>query len=297
MPSEQFERFLARVRRDPAPVELDVAATRARMDRQGGRLPDGVTGTPTSVGDVRAEWIDATGAIADRAILYLHGGGFVAGSIDSHRNLTGHLAAAAGCRTLALDYRLAPEHPHPAAVTDALAAYAWLLEQGFAGEHLVVAGDSAGGGLAVSCAHEARKRGLPMPAGLVVMSPCTDLELSGASMTSRADVDPMVSRELLSEMIECFVAGGDRRDPAAAALHCDLSGFPPMLIQVGDAEVLLDDATRLAALAEASGVDVTLQIWAEMTHVFQFGAGYFPEADAAIGQVAEFCRRRTGLTG
>lgn len=295
MPSQQFDRFLTLVRRHPVPDRLDVAATRERMDRAGGSMPDGIVGAPTSILGLRAEWIEAAGAIRDHAILYFHGGGFVSGSIDSHRNLTGHLAAATGFRTLALDYRLAPEHPHPAPVTDAVRAYAWLLGCGFVSERVIIAGDSAGGALAVSCVHEARKVGMPLPAGVVLMSPLTDLEGRGRSMITRASADPMVSRALLMEMIDCFIADGDRRDPAASPLHCDLHGFPPMLVQVGEAEVLLDDATRLVALAEASEVDVTLQIWTDMTHVFQFGAGHFPEADAAIGHIAEFCRRHTGL--
>jgi monoterpene epsilon-lactone hydrolase len=295
MPSDKFERFLELVRRTPVPQHLDIAETRMSMERHGGRLPDGVVGTPVTVGEVRAEWIDAVDGVRDRAILYLHGGGFVSGSIDSHRNLTGHLAKAAQCRVLALDYRLAPEHPHPAQVTDAVAAYAWLLEQGLPAEHLIVAGDSAGGGLAVTSLHKARELGLPLPAGVVAMSPLVDLETAGASMTVRAADDPMVSRELLMQMIDCYIGGGDRCDPTASPMHCDLTGFPPMLVQVGEAEVLLDDATRLVALAESSHVETNLQVWTAMTHVFQFGAGHFPEADAAISHVAGFCRRRTGL--
>jgi monoterpene epsilon-lactone hydrolase len=296
MASEKFERFLTLVRRAPVAEHVDHMRMRADLDKTGGRFPDGVIGTPVDAGGVPAEWIDPPGGATDRVVLYLHGGGYVAGSIDSHRNLTGHLAQAVGCRVLALDYRLAPEHPHPAAVTDAVAAYRWLLDQGIAAEHVVIAGDSAGGGLTMATLLMARDQGLAMPSAAVPISPMLDLEATGESMTTRADADPMISREMALEIVQLFIGDGDRHDPYAAPLHGDLRGLPPLLIQVGDAEVLLDDSTRLATTAQAAGVDVILEVWPEMVHVFQASAGYVPEADEAIAHIADFSRARLGLS-
>jgi len=295
MASEKFERFLGLVRKAPAPAHADHLRMRVNLDKTGGRFPEGVVGTPVVAGGVPAEWIDPPGGATDRVVLYLHGGGYVAGSIDSHRNLTGHLAVAMGCRVLALDYRLAPEHPHPAPVEDAVAAYGWLLDQGVAPAHVLVAGDSAGGGLTMATLLLARDRGLPLPAAAVPISPMVDMEALGESMTTRAAADPMVNRAMTLEIVQLFLGDGDRRDPYAAPLHADLTGLPPLFIQVGDAEVLLDDSTRLAARAREAGVDVTLDVWPEMVHVFQASAGYVPEADRAVAAIAVFGRRHLGL--
>jgi epsilon-lactone hydrolase len=295
--SEKFDKFLTLVRKAPVADHVDHLQMRAMLDKTGGRFPDGVVGTPVVAGGVPAEWIDPPGGSTDRVMLYLHGGGYVAGSIDSHRNLTGHLAEAMGCRVLALEYRLAPEHPHPAAVTDAVAAYRWLLDQGVPANQIVIAGDSAGGGLTMATLLMARDHGLPMPAAAVPISPMVDLEATGASMSTRAAVDPMINKSMAVEIVQLLLGDGDRRDPYAAPLHGDLGGLPPLLIQVGDAEVLLDDAVRLADRAKAAGVDVTLEVWPEMVHVFQASAGFVPEADQAIAAIAGFCRPKLGLPG
>jgi acetyl esterase/lipase len=201
-----------------------------------------------------------------------------------------------GCRVLALEYRLAPEHPHPAAVEGSTAAYRWLVAQGIDAGRIVIAGDSAGGGLTVATLVALRDAGDPLPAAAVPISPWVDMEGTGESITSRAEVDPMVSGAALRNIASLFVGeGGDLRDPLAAPLHADLTGLPPLLIHVGDHEVLLDDATRLAANAETAGVDVTLEVWPEMTHVWHGSAGYVPEADAAIARIAEFARPLVGL--
>lgn len=295
MASEKFERFLTAVRKVPLADQVDHLKMRVALDRTGGRFPADVVGTAVDAGGVPGEWIDAPGGVADRVVLYLHGGGYVAGSIDSHRNLTGHLAQAMGCRVLALDYRLAPEHPHPAPVDDAVRAYRWLLDQGLSADHVMVAGDSAGGGLTVAMLVKARDDGLPLPAAAVPISPMVDLEATGESMTTRAAADPMVSRETLLQIVQLFVGDGDRLDPYAAPLHADLTGLPPLLIQVGDAEVLLDDSVRLADRARLAGVDVTLEVWPDMVHVFQASAGFVPEADQAVARIAEFGRAKLGL--
>ncbi|MDH3683795.1 MAG: alpha/beta hydrolase [Acidimicrobiia bacterium] len=298
MASPQFDKFrqLLEANRPPGD-EVKVASMRRNLDAVGGRFSEGVTGTPAEVGGVPGEWVADAGAVDDAAVLYLHGGGYVAGSVDSHRNLLGHLARAMGCRLFAADYRLAPEHPHPAPVDDAVAAYRGLVaEHGLEPARLAVAGDSAGGGLTMAALLALRGAGDTLPAAAVTISPWVDLEATGDSAVTRADADPMVTAGSLRTIAELFLGeDGDRRDPLAAPLHADLSGLPPILIQVGDAEVLLDDATRLAAKVEAAGGDATLEVWPEMVHVWHGSAGYVPESDQAIARIGEYLRPRLGL--
>jgi acetyl esterase/lipase len=297
MASQQFEKYLGLLEANRPPAgKVNVDTMRANMDQVGGRFPEGVTGQPAEVAGVPGEWIQAEGAADDSAVLYLHGGGYVAGSVDSHRNLTGHLAKAMGCRIFAADYRLAPEHPHPAPVEDATAAYRAMVAQGMDPARLAVAGDSAGGGLTVATLLALRDAGDLLPAAAVAISPWVDLEATGDSATTRAAADPMVSAESLHVIAGLFLgADGDPRDPLAAPLHADLSGLPPMLIHVGDAEVLLDDATRLAAKVTDAGGEATLEVWPDMVHVWHLSAGYVPESDQAIARIAEFTRPLVGL--
>jgi acetyl esterase/lipase len=241
---------------------------------------------------VPAEWVVAPGADARRVILYLHGGGYTIGSINTHRELAARLSRAAAARVLVIDYRLAPEHPHPAAVDDATAAYRWLLANGVDPARIVVAGDSAGGGLTVATLVALRDAHTPLPAAGVCLSPWVDLEGSGESMTTKAAVDPMVQRDGLLKMAAAYLAGQDARTPLAAPLYANLSGLPPLLIQVGTAETLLDDSTRLAERARKAGVNVTLDPWEDMIHVFQAFATYLPEARQAIDRIGEFVKQR-----
>ena len=257
--------------------------------------PDGVSYTPVDVGGIRGLWIDPDGAALDRAILYVHGGGYVICSVESHRKMIGHLAKAVGCRALAIDYRLAPEHPHPAPVQDTAAAYRWLLDQGFSPSHLAISGDSAGGGLTLATLLKLRDDGVPLPAAAVPLSPWVDLEATGQSMRTRADVDLMVAEAGLKAMADAFLQGGDPRDPLAAPLHGDLKGLPPLYIQVGDEETLLDDSIRLADKAHRKGVEVRLDVFPGMQHVFQISAGNVPEADEAIARIGLWLRPRLGL--
>lgn len=246
-------------------------------------------------GGVDAEWIAAPAARPDRALLYLHGGGYALGSVASHRDLIGRLSAASGCRALGLDYRRSPEAPFPAPVEDAAAAYRWLLDQGIEPGHIALAGDSAGGGLTAATLVALRDAGTPLPAAAAMLSPWTDLEATGESYSSRAELDPMVQRPLVLSMCETYLAGtGNPRDPLAAPLHADLAGLPPLLIHVGDHETLLDDSTRFAEKARAAGVDVTLEIWDEMIHVFQLFAAELPEARRAIDEIGVFLRKHLG---
>jgi len=230
---------------------------------------------------------------ADRAILYLHGGGYIMGSINTHRELIARLSKAAQARILALDYRLAPEHPFPAPVEDATAAYRWMLAQGLKPSRIAVAGDSAGGGLTVAALVAFRDAGLPMPAAGIPISPWVDLEAIGESMKTRSSQDPIVKPEMIREIARVYLAGQNPRSPLAAPLYADLHGLPPLLIHVGDAEALLDDSKRLAERAKAAGVDVTLEVWPEMPHVWHLFAHFLPEGQQAIDRAGEFVRKLT----
>jgi len=257
--------------------------------------PDGVRWTEVDAGGVPAIWADPERGATDRVVQYVHGGGYVIGSADYYRKFTGHLANAIGCRVLNVDYRLAPEHPHPAPVEDSTAAYRWLLAQGIEPGHIAISGDSAGGGLTMATLLSIRNAGLPMPAAAMPLSPWVDMEGTGDSMTSRADRDVLVNIDALKGMVDAFLQGQDPRDPLAAPLHGDLQGVCPLYIQVGDDETLLDDSIRLADRARAAGVDVRIDVFPEMQHVFQMAAGTMPEADEANDRLAEWVRPRLGL--
>jgi len=246
-----------------------------------------------SAGGVDAEWVCAPGAASDRFVLYLHGGGYVIGSVKTHRDLMARLSRAAKARVLGLNYRLAPEHPFPAAVDDAVAGYKWLLAQGAKPGRIAVAGDSAGGGLAAATLVAIRDAKLPTPAAGALLSPWVDLEGIGESMTTRAKIDPVVQKEGLIGMAAAYLQGQDVRTPLAAPLYADLKGLPPLLIQVGDAETLLDDSKRLEARAKAAGVSTKLEVWPEMIHVWQLFASFLPEGQQAIEGIGKFVIERT----
>ncbi|MEA1015262.1 alpha/beta hydrolase [Sphingomonas sp. LY54] len=225
-------------------------------------------------------------------VLYLHGGGYAVCSIESHRDLCERLAKAVEGRVLAVDYRLAPENPYPAALDDALAGYEWLLREGYPAGSIAIAGDSAGGGLAVATALAIKERGLPLPGCVAVMSPWVDLELKGASMDERADVDPIVERAALENWVACYTPTADVTNPFISPLHGDFSGFPPLLVQVGGREALYDDATRLVERAKQAGVDAKLQSFPEQIHVFQIFGYRLEAARAAISDLGDFIRER-----
>ncbi len=254
--------------------------------------PTGVACTLVDASGVPAQWLTPDGAATDRVLLYVHGGGYVLMSAETHRKMVGHIAKAAGCRALNVDYRLAPEHPHPAAVTDAVTAYQWLLAQGIKPQHIAIAGDSAGGGLTLGTGLKIRDAGLPLPAALAPISPWTDMECAGESYTTRAALDMIVSPIGIKQMVGAFLQGANTRDPYASPLYADLKGLPPIYIQVGDEEVLLDDSTRFATRAQKAGVDVLLEIFPEMQHVFQIAAGGMPEADAAIAKLGAWLKQK-----
>jgi len=285
--------FLRRNRMARPDTDIDVTQARAVFEMAGQFFPppEGTVEDATIVGGVPGLWVRAPGATDDITLLYLHGGGYAIGSPNTHRGLIGSLSAAIGGRVLAPDYRLAPEQPFPAAVDDAVAVYRALVETTPA-ERVAIGGDSAGGGLTLALLVALRDAGDRLPACAFALSPWTDLASTGATMSTRAEDDPLISLEGTQFGSAHYLAGADPKHPLASPLYADLHGLPPLLIQAGDAEVLLDDSVRLAARARECGVDVTLDVWPEMIHVWQFFAGQVPEADDAIGKIAAFVRSR-----
>jgi acetyl esterase/lipase len=275
---------------NPRPAEL--SERRRRLDALGGQYP-----TPADViveaadaNGVSAEWTVSPEADPARVILYLHGGGYTTGSLESHRHMVAQAGREARSRTIALGYRLAPEHPFPAAVEDAVAGYRYLLSRGFAANRIAVAGDSAGGGLTVALLVSLRDAGLPLPACAWCSSPWVDLEGTGGNMTAKATVDPMVQQPYLIELAAAYLNGADPRTPLAAPLYADLRGLPPILIQVGSAETLLDDAVRLAGAAGAADVRVRLEVWPDMIHVWQLFYQQVAAGSRALAEAGAFIR-------
>ena len=258
--------------------------------------PTGVTYAEVDAGGVPAMWCIPEVCVADRVLLWAHGGGFVVGSMHTHRKVAGHLAKATGVRSLVIDYRRAPEHPFPAQLDDAVAAYRWLLSrEGIDANHIATTGDSAGGNLCTSLVLKLRDLGEPLPAAILPMSPWYDMEGIGSTLDSRANVDALVQREILLGMAGMFLGESSPMDPLANPLYADLTGLPPMLIHVGDHETLLDDSLRMAERAKAAGVDCTVSVYPEMQHVFQFMAGKASEADRSIAEFAAWVRPKLGL--
>ena len=295
MASPELTDIITLLRSRPVVENPPVADLRKGFDVLASKFPltPEFTFDRVDAGGVSAAWVEAPGADSGRVILYLHGGGYVIGSIDTHRELAGRLSQAAAARVLIIEYRLAPEHPYPAAVEDAAAAYRWLQADGGATPaRTVIAGDSAGGGLTVATMLALRGAGDHLPAAGVCLSPWVDMEGLGDSMTAKADVDPMVRYEGLVRMAGLYLDGADPRTPLAAPLYADLSGLPPLLIHVGTAETLLDDATRLCERAKAAGVDVTLESWDDMIHVWHLFAPLLPEGQQAVERVGEYVRQR-----
>jgi epsilon-lactone hydrolase len=278
----------------PPSASMTIAERRAQYERAERVFP-----TPADVAIEHviaparpAEWLRPSGVRTDAAVLYLHGGGYVIGSPRSHRHLAAAIARAAGTAALLVDYRLAPEHPFPAALDDALAAYQWLLGRGLVPGRIVVAGDSAGGGLTVATLLAARDRSLPLPAAGVCISPWVDLTCSGATYATKAAVDPIVTRQSVSMMAEAYTGRGDPKAPLVSPLYADLRGLPPLLVHVGSDEVLLDDALGLADRARTAGVDVTLEEWPAMIHVWHWFLPMLAEAERAVGVIGRFARAR-----
>lgn len=296
MPSKQSE--AVRRRWAAARLAMTEPGDQAPDDESWGDLtaePRGVDYLETEAGGRPAMWAVPTGSRPDRVLLCLHGGGFVSGSVYTHRKMFGHLAKAAGVRALLIGYRLLPEGGvYPVPVEEGATAYRWLLGQGIAAEHIAFAGDSVGGWLAVTVQLRAREQGLPRPAAALLLSPFADLEASGASYDT--GTDPLFTREFCRGLALGFLAeAAGPRDPRVNLLHADLDGLSPLYIQAGGDEALLDDARSLGDHARQAGLDVRLDIFPGMLHTFQMAAGRAPEADDAIGRLAGWVRPRLGL--
>jgi acetyl esterase/lipase len=259
--------------------------------------PRGVDYTELEVAGMPAMWVSPHGAAADRVLLMVHGGGFLSGSIYTHRKLLGHLAKAAGTRGLLFGYRLAPAATHPAQLDDATAAYRWLLDEaGVDPRHLALVGDSAGGGACLTLQLRARDLGLPLPAAALLISPWADLEVTGDSYRTNDALDPFFKRDAVKMIAATFLGeSGDPRDPLANPLYADLTGLAPTYIQVGGDETLLDDARAIDEHARKAGVDSRLDVFPHLLHTFQMAAGRAPEADDAIQRLASWVRPHLGL--
>ncbi len=289
-----IDRAIARIRAVYQNWNRDTTVARMRSDWDAafGGTTAPVTCEGVSAGGVDGEWISPTNAPEGKAILYVHGGGFRIGSVSSHRDLISQIALASGCRVLAVNYRLAPEHRFPAALDDAIAAYGWMLDRGLESGNVAFAGDSAGGNLVLAAMLALRERGLPLPASSVLMSPWTDLAATGASYVSRAETDPIHQRPMILALAKNYLGGqGDPYDPLVSPLYADLRGLPPLLIQVGNRETVLDDSVMFSDKARAAGVDVDLEVWDGMIHVFQMFSAELPEAHQAIASIAGFLNR------
>lgn len=258
--------------------------------------PRGVDYLETTADGVPAMWAVPKRCIEDRVLLSLHGGGYVTGSIYTHRKLFAHIAKAIGCRALLVEYRRAPEHVHPAQLDDVMTVYSWLLKQGIAPGHISVVGDSAGGALALSMMLRARDEGRPRPGASMLLSPWVDMEVSGETVVSNFGKDVLFRKEAIERLVDMFLGpGGNRRDPYASPLYADLTNLPPLYIQVGGDELLLDDSRRLAGRAQEAGVDVRLDVFPELQHTFHFSVGRAPEANDAVSRLAEWVRPKLAL--
>ena len=294
--SPQLDRVIGIMMTIRSKPPADIQEARAVLDQAFGEFkpaPD-VTVFEIDAAGVPCQWITAPDVPQDRLIIYLHGGAYAACSPTTHQDLISRLSRASGAAALGVDYRLAPEDPFPAAVDDSVATYNWALGHGFEPSNIVLAGDSAGGGLVLSVLLAARDAGTPLPAAGVCFSPWVDLECSGESMAANDHLDDFIKYGGLSARAESYLGGADPKNPLASALFADLRGLPPLLVHVGSAETLLDDSTRLAALAKKAGVDLTLEIWDDMVHVWQAFASILPEGQRSIEETGTFIREKLG---
>jgi epsilon-lactone hydrolase len=266
---------------------------RARLDEVGSvwAVAADVKLTDIDLGGVDGEWSIVPGSDDGRVLIYFHGGGYCSGSIRSHRRLVSEAGRAAGIRALAVGYRLAPEHPFPAAFEDALTAWRFVRQQGIAASHIAVGGDSAGGGLTAALINRVRDAGEEQPACAWLVSPWTDLTMSGATLASKDAVDPLIRKPYLQELAGAYLpAAVDRKDPRVSPLYADLRGFPPTLIQIGSDETLLDDSVRFAAAAGAADVAVTLEIWPHMIHAWPLWNAHLEDGRRALAAAGAFMR-------
>ncbi len=292
MASRELTQMIELLASQPAVGGGTIEEQRAGMEAMLGglALPEHTTVNEIRIGDMAADWVTLPNSVNSRVVLYLHGGGYVMGSRRTHRELAARIAREAAARVLVVEYRLAPEHPFPAAVDDATAAFRWLRKQGIAAGSIAIAGDSAGGGLTLATLIALRDAGEALPACAVCMSPWTDLEGTGASAQPGGADDPMIPVAALRDMGKVYAAGS-LRNPLAAPLYGSFKGLPPLLIQVGTREILLDDSTRVADKARAAGVTVRLEIEEGAPHVWQ-ATPHLPEAADAVKRIGVFVGER-----
>ena len=257
-------------------------------------LPPGIRIEPVAAGSVPAEWVGTSDSINDKVILHLHGGGYTMGSCTTARGLASLLSVSSGMRVLSVGYRLAPEYPFPAAIEDATAAYRWLLSRGIPPRQIIMTGESSGGGLVLAAQVALRDDNVVLPAGAVLFSPWTDLACTGGSMITRAEADPWLTADWTRSNAALYAGGEDLCHPLISPLYADLRSLPPLLIHVGSDEILLDDSTRVAERAKAVGIDVTLNVWNDMWHVWHCFALRLPEGQRAMEQIARFIQQRLG---
>jgi epsilon-lactone hydrolase len=290
MASEDLKNVLAWMAANPAIEDLTLEESRSYFDSRGQEfpLPEGVSIASAEVDGIKAEWIRAANASEETVILYFHGGGYLIGSLASHRHITSAISQASEATVFAVDYRLAPEHPFPAAVDDAVAAYRWLLQQGIKPHRIIIAGDSAGGGLTIATLLTLRDEGTALPAAAVCISPWVDLTNSSESYKNLAD--PMLTKNELDQFAQGYLQGQDAKTPLASPLFADLHGLPPLLIQVGTQEHLYDDSVGLEAKAKEAGVNATLEVWEEMIHVWHYFHPMLQEGREAIARIGEFVK-------
>ncbi len=295
MPSQEFLNVVEQIKKLPALTTLEPNDWREDFnERQVFAAPEGATYESVDVDGVPCEWITPKDLASERVYLYLHGGGYVVGTLDSHRHLVACTAIAGDAKALNVDYRMGPEYPFPAAVDDAVTAYRFLLSQGHDPKNIVIGGDSAGGGLATATLLRLRDEGDALPAGAALLSPWTDLALTGESLSTRADIDPSVKAGALHYLSQWYLNGADATQPLASPIYGDLSGLPPLFIQVGTAEILYDDSSRLAERATAAGVEVEFRAYEDMFHVFQIMVLTVPESRQAVDEIGGFIQRVAG---
>ncbi|GMV99264.1 MAG: alpha/beta hydrolase [Candidatus Hydrogenedentota bacterium] len=295
MPSKQFHDLMAMMSARGLNEKLGVDLLRKGFERIA-RLfndPGEAECTEVPANGVPSDWIVPAGSREHTALLFLHGGGYIMGSRNTHRGLAARIARASRMHAIVPEYRLAPEYPFPAAVEDALAVYEWVLEQGIEPNHVALAGDSAGGGLTLALLLTLRDRALPLPACAACLSPWTDMEATGASVQVNSVLDPLLTERLLVKAAGAYLNGASASHPYASPFHADFSGLPPLLIHVGGREVLLNDATRAAEKAQDAGVDVTLEVWEDMTHVWHYFAPLLPEGQEAVEKIGKFILAHT----
>lgn len=293
MASAALQTIIAAKRANPYTDEKSIEELRAEVEARASEpLPEGTTHNPVDADGVPAEWVAATGVTGDRAFLFIHGGGYYRGSPASSRATAARISAATGARVLSTSYRLAPEHPFPAAIDDVHTVYRWMLGQGADAARLMVGGISAGGGLTLALLLKLKDGGEALPAGAVPMSAWTDMTQSAETYRSKADEDPAISKAYLDRMSGYYLNGTDPKTPLASPLFGDLSGLPPLLVQVGTAETLLDDSRVFAEKAQAASIEVAYEPWQDMIHGWHGSAAVLPEAQAAIDSIGRFFKAR-----